>query len=155
MLPIKGRLCHEQLRVRCGDRRRCGVNFGPLLDRIDSRQDIAGIYMSADIDPPFDDAPADSKREIGTETRLDFTSQRQRILPILRMNDRGAHESCTCDRGGRLIAAGAQRQCRQRESQRGAKPPDDRTAYISAGINARRKSVFHGRSRDGDKELCN
>jgi hypothetical protein len=125
VLPIKGRLRHAQLGLRCGYPCGGGFKIGLLLGRIELGEEIAGIDVGADIDQALEHAPAHTKGEVGAETGLDFASQREPSVAILRLNDFGAHERSAFDGGGGGVIAGSERRRQKRECERNTNVPQN------------------------------
>ncbi len=122
-LPVKGRLRHAQLGLRRGHSCGRGVKIGLLLGRIEPGQDVAGIDVGADIHQAREHAPADTKREVGAETGLDFAGQRHGSLSVLRLHDFGVHERGALDGGDGAVIAGTQRRRQQHERECGTHRP--------------------------------
>ena len=75
-LPIKRGFGHAQLGLRRGNTRGRGIKLGPLLGRIESGQEVAGIDVGADVHKPLEHASAHPERQVGTEAGLDLAGQR-------------------------------------------------------------------------------
>ena len=106
-LPIKGRLRHAQLSLRCGHPCGRGIKIGLLLGRIEPGQEVAGIDVGADIHQPLEHASAHPEREVGAEAGLDLAGQRRGSLSVPRLHKLGVHQCGALHRSGGAVIAGA------------------------------------------------
>jgi hypothetical protein len=91
-----------------------------LLGRIESRQQLASLDVRADVNKSSDRSSADPKRPVGTDAGPNFPGESDRRLPVLRLNNRGGHQSSGF--GGRRFVIAASREDGREAGERKAAP---------------------------------
>ena len=122
-LPVKGRLRHAQLSLRCGYPCGRGVKISLLLGRIEPGQEVAGIDVGPDIHQAREDAPAHTKGKVGAEAGLDLAGQCHGRLSLARLHELGAHQRGALDRSGGALIAGTQWRSQKRQRDCGTHGP--------------------------------